>query len=429
MFRFSIATTMMSVITTSLLMVILTLCLLNRKLLLEIGYKLLAIFVLFTTLRFALPFDFPFTMTIPLPSKLSSVIISFHSYLFYIGKYPISIWSAFEFVWLCGAVLGIIYLIFTYFIKRYDIVLCGKELTDTSPYKELVDRICKEQHKKNNFRVIEYPYTSSPALFGIIHPKILIPENVSWTEEDCYYILGHEMSHHFHHDLLLKCVIKLITLIYWWNLLGILLNHETDVILEMRVDNSLTHNNADRTSDYLHCLLEFAEHPPTKGKKLPSYLTMNLQLLNQSDFNKRYHLLLNNQKKHSVVLNIILFGAALILYIGSYSFVLEAYNTSSESIMSGISDDFDSLWVPTGNSTYLIDNGDGTYGVYVDGFFLENVDSIDYYPAGTPIYTPDTAPSFPDTDVPTDIPLTDIPVTDIPLSDMPPSDIPSISSP
>lgn len=424
MFRFSIATTMMSVITTSLLMVILTLCLINRRLLLEIGYKLLAIFVLFTTLRFALPFDFPFTVTIPLPHSLSYIIASLHDKSFLIGKQSVSAWTLFKCIWLCGAVLGIIYLIFTYFIKRYDIVLCGKELTDTSPYKELVDRICKEQHKKNNFRVIEYPYTSSPALFGIIHPKILIPENVSWTEEDCYYILGHEMSHHFHHDLLLKCVIKLITLIYWWNLLGILLNHETDVILEMRVDNSLTHNNADRTSDYLHCLLEFVEHPPTKGKKLPSYLTMNLQLLNQSDFNKRYHLLLNNQAKHSVALNVILFGTALCLYLSSYKFVFEAYDISDKIISPDAIPDFDTFLVPTNNSTYLIDNGDGTYSSYMDGFYLETTDSPDYYPAGTPIYTPDTAPSFPDSDVPTDIPL-----TDIPLSDMPPSDIPSISSP
>lgn len=432
MFRFSIATTMMSVITTSLLMVILTLCLTNRKLLTDIGYKLLALFVLFTTLRFALPFDFPFTSTFPLPLEISNIVISLHDYLFYIGDKPISAWMLFEFIWFIGADLGIIHYVFTYFTTSHSITLSGKELTQTSPYNELVDRICKEQHKKNNFRVIEYPWTYSPALFGIIRPKILIPENSSWSESKCYYILSHEMSHHFHHDLLLKNMIKFITLVYWWNPLGILLNREADVILEMRVDNSLTFNDADRTSEYLHCLLEYIENSVPQ-KKLPSYLTMNLPLLRNSDFNRRFHMLLNNQEKHSKTLNILLSASAIFLYLGSYGFVLEAFTLSSQNIKPSL-DSANHVYVLSEGSTYLIDNGDGTYSSYMDGFYLETTDSPDYYPAGTPIYTPDTAPSFPDADVPTDSILTDIPLTDYPPSDMPlpdnlPSDVPSVNAP
>ena len=87
-----------------------------------------------------------------------------------------------------------------------------------------------------------------------------------------------------------------------------------------------------------------------------------------------------------------MFLAALLIYLLSYLFILEPYNVLEDTISSD-SPYADRMYYPTLDTFYFIDNGDGTYDVYSGDMFLETTDSIEYYPPGTPIYTPDTAPT------------------------------------
>lgn len=389
--QLSLSTVFMTVLTTAILMILLSLCLNNQKLMVKVGYKLLALFAFFTVLRFALPFELPFTTTISLPHIFSHVTSIFYLKLLLPNGERIKLWWILTYIWLIGAAGGSLWYLFCCIRAKYYTVLYGKELTHAAPYEMLVSKICEDQNQRNRFRVIEIPGLNAPMLFGIFSPKILIPEHTDLPEDQLRYILRHEMTHHFHHDLLLKSLIKFLTIIYWWNPICGRLNKQVEIILEMHVDDALTISNPEYTSEYLHCLLDYFSER-TNQTPILSYLTMGLFLEKESDIRKRFRLLTHNQFKLDLVLSCIICGIMLLIYVSSYTFVLESYNPPQNDDMYYNNDALGNVYIPSLNTAYLIDNGDGTYNLFSSsGVLLETIDSIEYY-SGTPIYTPENNP-------------------------------------
>lgn len=391
----SLSTVMMAILTTNAFMILMTLCLVNEKFLVRVGHRLLAFFVAFTSLRFVLPIELPFTITLKLPMVLSQVITKCHDRLFLLNGQSISLWQIFKNIWLVGFIVGMIAHIITYYYSSRHIVLYGKELTNTDPYQKILTRICQNKNKKNCFRIIELPGLDVPALFGILHPRILIPSNFKVTEKQLTYILRHEATHHFNHDILLKNIIKIITLAYWWDIFSWLLRRQTDVILEMRIDDSLTMADASITQEYMQCLINISER--ASGKKLlPGNLTIGILPSGYKDLKRRFQLMMNNQNKTKNRWTIHLLGIGLILYFSSYAIVLEAYLPPSEFVPQDLAtfEEYapSDLFFPSSDNSYFIANEDGTYDYYINGNCLETVDSLDYYSDNIPVYTKNAVP-------------------------------------
>lgn len=391
----SLSTVMMAVLTTNVFLIFLVLCLVNEKLLVRAGYKLLALFVLFTTLRFVLPIELPFAITLKLPVAISQIIAKCHNRLFLVCEQPISLWQFFKLVWLAGIIIGLMLHILSYYRSSQHIVLYGKELTSSDPYKSLLSQICTEKGFTNNFRVIELPGLDVPALFGIIHPRILVPEHFEMPQKQLTYILCHEATHHFKHDLLLKNIIKIITLIYWWDIFSYLLNRQTDIILEMRIDDSLTMTDPTVTREYMQCLIEMSDRASQK-RLLPNSLTIGILPSGYKDLKRRFRLMISNQNKPYKTWGVLLFIIASSIYLFSYAIILEGY-TPPEEIVPQYWEETDNInpsdyvFISSENS-YFIDNEDGSYEFYINGSRIETVTSLDYYPKDIPIYTQGTAP-------------------------------------
>ena len=391
--RLTLATTYMAIFTAGIFLSLLTFCLINKNLLIRFGYKLLGLFILFTFLRFTFPVDFPFTETIVLPRDISYIILRLRHRLFYLGQQPVSIWFIFECIWLIGAIISILWFFISYFRDNYRIVLYGKELTNASPYKEIVADICKDQNRRNNFRVIGIPNLNIPMIFGVFKPRILLPENIELSYDEAYYIIRHEMTHHFHHDLLLKSLIKFITLIYWWNPFCILLNKQADVIIEMHVDDSLVHSDTEIAFAYMQCLTDYASKTTEKSMFSHTF-TLGLLPKEKSDLRKRCYLMLNNQRKSDKSLSVLIGLIVLGIYISSYLFIFEGFRPPEEINMGQpmLSDNWGDIQILNNSDSYFIDNGDGTYDLYSGDMFLETTDSMEGYYPGTPVYTPENNP-------------------------------------
>ena len=56
---------------------------------------------------------------------------------------------------------------------------------------------------------------TSPALYGMIHPKIIIPKSV--VGEDLKYVTLHEKAHTLRHDNVWRCVAIFVCCIHWFN--------------------------------------------------------------------------------------------------------------------------------------------------------------------------------------------------------------------
>lgn len=391
MMHISLSTVIMTIITTNILLIVVTLLLREPKWLIRVGYKILAVFAFFAVLRFLLPVEFPFTVTKRLPRFLSKILFACRYPLFMIGDWEVSLWKLFLIVWGIGAVIGIGRFALDYWKISHQIVLCGKELTDKEPYKKLVGLICAERGRRNCFRVIEMPGLKVPILFGVFSPRILIPDQVQLSENDLYYILKHEIAHHFHHDMLLKAVIRLISLVYWWDPFCVLLNKQADIILEMHVDDTVTTEDCRPTAEYIDCLIRTGTEALGKYAGFGKYIVGVLPR-KTSDLNKRVRWLSSGKPKSRAATNIVVAAVALSVYLFSYVYVWESYGTPGQSLISEDTQVEDHYILLRADNSYFIDRADGSFDVYYYDKYLMTVDSLEYYDNEIPVYTEENYP-------------------------------------
>lgn len=391
MMHASLSTVIMTLITTNIFLILLTLLLRKPKWLIRAGYKMLAVFAVFAVLRFLFPVEFPFTVTKRLPGFFSRVITACRYPMFTMGAWEVSLWALFLIVWGIGAVVGIGRFVVDYWRISYQIVLCGKELTDKQPYKEVLEAVCTECKRRNCFRVIEMPGLKAPILFGILSPRILLPDQVQISEEDLYYILKHEIAHHFHHDMLLKVIVRLVSLVYWWDPFCILLNKQADIILEMHVDDVTAVTDGVPTAEYMSCLIRMGTEALGKYAGFRNY-TVGVLPRKTSALHKRTELMCGGKPGSRAVANILVAAVALSVYVFSYVYIWEPYGAPGQSLFLETDQIDDTLFIFRAENSYFIEREDGSFDLYYDDTYHMTVDSLEYYDKAIPVYTEETYP-------------------------------------
>ena len=384
MLNFSFSTVLMALLTSSILIGLIAMVFHNDNTLACAGYKLLGIFVGLTVIRLILPFEFPFTMSIPFSKTLSKIVAFFQKPQIEISHTTVSLWNLFELIWIIGIIYNIIRYMSQY-RRAYNYILkYGHDRTNVVKYKTILDTICKQHSKKNHFRVMEMPSMNIPIIYGLKNPCIILPDNLSISEEQLYYVLCHEAMHHFHHDFLIKCVIRFVAIVHWWNPAFTILYKQTNTLLEMHIDDIITHKGADITDTYAECLLYMKENSIKQSSQpMSDFLKKESCYLVQSqdkDFRRRLIILLQDfAMPKKVLISILLMVLMVSVYLASYFFIMEADYSRPHFVE-------ESLFVPDTDNTYFIQNDSLHYELYINGIYLETVDSLEYYPKGIKIY-------------------------------------------
>ncbi|MCM1025717.1 MAG: M56 family metallopeptidase [Roseburia sp.] len=360
----------MTVITSTALIVITAICLRSRKIFLSIGYKLLAVLIVLTLIRFLCPIEVSFVRNIVMPKALSLAVSSIRHTFFSIGKFNISIWFLLECIWYGGILYSVTRMILSYiflirFINRY-----GDNVTEKEPYASIMTRIC--DGRKNTFRICRLPNLDTARQSGAIHPCIMIPAELELSEEELYYTLYHEFIHYRHHDFLIKLGMNLLSAIYWWNPLCRILAKQLDLLQEIRVDEAVTGGDQEVQTAYYKVLETIGEQLMSASGKptSPTYLTAPRATGSIADLRRRAEMIFYYKKAFlPVFLSLLLL--VLGLFIGSYCFTFEAYYVAEQ-------DELKTTEV-TPDEMYAILLDDGTYDIYWDGWLIEHVDSIEYY--------------------------------------------------
>lgn len=391
MIHFTFSTVYMAIIASNLMLVILTVYFRKKELMVNAGYRLLSLVAYLTILRLLIPLEFPFTINLSMIPGISYFVSRIQHPFCEIGGCEVSIRSIAGTIWLIGFVLcSVMYLLselrFSYAVRTF-----GRDITDNPKYSPVVAEICDKHGKTGKFQIILLDCIATPMMYGIFSPKILVPVeltrmNLSRTE--LTYVFSHEMSHHYHHDLITKRIISIFCLIYWWNPCCRILSKQADIALEMRVDEVVTNADPATVAAYTRCLIALYETAVASGKLKfrKSHSAMSV-IESKGELIKRFEMMAaateKSAKKKSW--NIGLLVAIAILFISSYLFIFEAHYMSPEIAESTIT-------IMDANG-YAIHKMDGSYDVYYDGYFLENTDSLTYYSSDMPVYTEAEAPS------------------------------------
>lgn len=124
--------------------------------------------------------------------------------------------DAIPYIWAFGAASMLLWLAVSY------LILNMKLRKGTSSFNERIDDIksnCMSRIGiKRNIPVIIQEAVGMPSLFGMVHPRVLLPPKaLELSDKELEYILLHELVHYKHKDIFVNYLLLAFQIIHWFN--------------------------------------------------------------------------------------------------------------------------------------------------------------------------------------------------------------------
>lgn len=335
-------------------------------------------------LRFLLPFEFSFAVSVPVKWGLSYLYDLFVMLEINVLGHPINIFTIFMIAWYIGILIcgSRLFLQFATIRQRYRL----REATPDSDAYAILHKITSSHQKSRTvFRIYITPRNITPFIYGIFHPVIILPDSVH-SKAELFYILSHETAHYYNHHTLYKFLCSLLEVIYFWNPLVKIFTKEINRIIEISVDSkviapleplgrldysksltSMARTIAEKkttpafTATYSSTKApdsQLNKSPKTKSSKKPSSLSQRIQMIIGSPDK------IKTLAPNGLVSSLLLIGALII----SLVFVFEPYRVRES--------DAENTFNSSNRGLYYIANDDGTYDLYFDDEYYKTETKI-----------------------------------------------------
>lgn len=203
-------------------------------------------------------------------------------------------------VWGAGVVVFLLYHMIGYILFRRKVNAWSKVIENNKPRIA----VCKQ--------------ISSPMLFGMVRPTILLPD-LDYSQNDLDMIIAHETVHYQRKDIWYKLVLLLATAIHWFNPVVYWMAYYANKDLEFSCDEIVVQN---RDMDYKKAYSQSILHAicTEKGSALSTYFKGG-----KKDIKERFsNILMGGKKKRGILLFAVVLLATLL------SGMLVACNTTSQ---------------------------------------------------------------------------------------------------
>ncbi|MCI6728667.1 MAG: M56 family metallopeptidase [Clostridiales bacterium] len=212
------------------------------------------------------------------------------------------------------------------------------------------------------------PSFEVPMMAGFFRPNILLPQDVEHLpEEELRLILRHEYTHFHRGDLWIKLGMELLCCLLWWNPGAYLLRTSIGQLLELRCDSLVCARLSPRESlqygeTLLHVLQGLHRKPSCFAAGFFGYTSREkiLQRFGQIASVK--------QRPKQRGISILIAALAVVLFIGSYSFLFQPYALPPE-----LGSDYEVA--SDLDSSFILRYSDGTLEVYINNRLRETITS------------------------------------------------------
>lgn len=164
-------------------------------------------------------------------------------------------------LWLTGAATLAVYLLWTHRRLFRQVAAC-RPLVDVLVLNLLED--CKqEMGVLVPVTLVETPNVGSPALFGFIRPRLLLPVGLtqSFSLEELRHIFRHELGHIKRHDILMGWLVTGLQIVHWFNPLVWLAFHRMRADRELACDAlALSYAPDGENARYGNTIIKLLEH-------------------------------------------------------------------------------------------------------------------------------------------------------------------------
>lgn len=165
-------------------------------------------------------------------------------------------------IWLIGfvTIYIFIFLFKTYklhiLLRNCDLIL-DKDILNIK--KKIEIEYGLHDHIAKKIRLYKCSYMSSPFLFGIINPKVIIPD-IAFSHDEMEIILRHELMHLRSNDLIVKFLVSLVQGIHWYNPAILFFSKKLDDYCELSCDEKVSDQiSKSQRVVYAHLLLKLTK--------------------------------------------------------------------------------------------------------------------------------------------------------------------------
>lgn len=264
---------------------------------------------------------------------------------------------------LCAAwLLGFCELLFRY-IRQYRKAIYSVEHY-AEPWDERTNALLEQVQWQTRRKITVQGYTAlnieSAFGMGVLHKRIILPDR-DYTETELRYVLLHEYTHFLNHDTLVKLLVTLFCMIFWWNPVVYLLQKDLEQTLEIKCDLSVARTlDEQERAAYLRTILSLMKQAGRKHR-LPFMATALFQADAQAEIKERFVMVMTySAQRHRHTASAMLTGAFALLLIASYAVLPQPKFDAPSSEKSGVIE-FDS------DTAYIQQNEAQEYWLYIQG--------------------------------------------------------------
>jgi len=280
---------------------------------------------------------------------------------------PITPFGIFVCVWVAGSVFFLWHVVKSY-RRMYRIV--ARDIPTFRP-DEQAEALLKEvvDIRHTNF-VYRTACVFGPIALGIFRPYILLPPDMDYPPDELRGVLLHEWSHYRKRDNLTRLLANILWSLFWWNPFFYLFRINFMFAQEVECDRYVASRAGygQHLKDALdRAWADYCESPVPELNALVSdedELLERIELLRLRDEGKKV--------KWKIV-NALISVLIVALFVASYRItILPIHWESSDVPVSAEAFRVDSGdWdIFRSEENLLVDNGDGTFSLYVDGQFM-----------------------------------------------------------
>ena len=331
----------------------------NTRFVARVDMRILILFSVLAIVRLVLPFEFPNTPVISSTHVMTSLLLVSRTTVLSLFSIEFTIIDLILILWGAGSLISLCGLFHRHRVLRRQFrTLPQIDLTALGIEKDLL------QNQMKSSSCLLLPGLTTPAVYGFIHPVILIPEDRS--NPVTAPVLLHELTHFRQGDMWIKLILDLVVCLFWWNPLAYFLRISAQHALELKCDADVRAClDESQQIQYYQSLLEYYKKSPGK-----QHYRLALHVIGVTGARKDWRIkqrfglgLLPKNTNSKKRLNILCGFLLLFLLVASYSFIIQPAGPPPESGSTAIDIE----------RSYLLEKQDGTYDFYLNGEFSVNI--------------------------------------------------------
>lgn len=264
---------------------------------------------------------------------------------------------------LCAAwLLGFCELLFHY-IRQYRKAIYSVEHY-AGQWDERTNALLEQVQQQTGRKITVQGYTAlnieSAFGMGVLHKRIILPDR-NYTESELRYVLLHEYTHFLNHDPLVKLLVTLFCMIFWWNPVVYLLQKDLEQTLEIKCDLSVARTlDEQERAAYLRTILSLMKQTGRKHR-LPFMATALFQADAQTEIKERFATVMTySAHQHHRAASIMFTGVFAVLLIASYAILPQPKFEAPSSEKDGRIE-FDS------STAYILQDNTSGYWLHIQG--------------------------------------------------------------